>query len=76
MNFSKWSSQSLNQKPFQNAVAKLNVNIIYLCLHQSIPILNQLPRNTLENLNYFLTYIQKIKYTASRAKERYYNCLF
>jgi len=67
----KWSSQSLNEKQFQNAVAKLNVNIIYLCLHQSIPILNQLPRNTLENLNYFLTYIQKIKYTTSRAKERH-----
>ena len=50
-----------NEKQFTNAVAKLNVNIIYLCLNKCIPVINVLPKHTLENLYYFVDYFSKME---------------
>ena len=59
--FSKFCTQSLTDDQFQNAVAKLNTNIIYLSINQHIPVTNLLPKHTLENLNHFLTYFREMR---------------
>nr|AWV66631.1 beclin 1-associated autophagy-related key regulator [Brachionus rotundiformis] len=58
---SKFSNQSMTIDQFQNAIAKLNTNIVYMCIHQHIPISNLLPKQTLENLHHFLDYFQKMR---------------
>lgn len=58
---SKFSSQSLTDDQFQNAVAKLNTNIVYLSINQHIPVTNLLPKHTLENLHHFLTYFREMR---------------
>ncbi len=59
--FSKFCTQSLTDDQFQNAVAKLNTNIVYLSINQHIPVTNLLPKHTLENLNHFLTYFKEMR---------------
>jgi hypothetical protein len=63
LNYSKFCSQTIkqNEKHFTNAVAKLNVNIIYLSLYQHVPVTNLLPKHTLENLYYFVNYINNME---------------
>lgn len=58
---SKFCNQALTIDQFQNAIAKLNTNIVYMCIHQHIPISNLLPKQTLENLHHFLDYFQKMR---------------
>lgn len=60
-NLSKFSTQSLSDDQFQNAVAKLNTNIVYLSINQHIPVTNLLPKHTLENLHHFLTYFREMR---------------
>jgi hypothetical protein len=58
---SKFCTQSLTDDQFQNAVAKLNTNIVYLSINQHIPVTNLLPKHTLENMNHFLTYFREMR---------------
>ena len=58
---SKFYNQPLKEEAFQNAVAKLNTNIVYLSIHQHIPVTNLLPKHTLENLYYFLTHFKELR---------------
>lgn len=57
----KFCNQSLTIDQFQNAIAKLNTNILFLCIQQHIPISNLLPKQTLENIHHFLDYFQKMR---------------
>ncbi|RNA03909.1 Beclin 1-associated autophagy-related key regulator [Brachionus plicatilis] len=57
---SKFCNQSMTIDQFQNAIAKLNTNIVYMCIHQHVPISNLLPKQTLENLYYFMNYFQNL----------------
>ena len=61
--FSKFCSQTLkdNEKQFTNIVAKLNVNIIYLCLFKHVPLYNVQPKQTLENIYYFADHFVKME---------------
>ncbi|CAF0800255.1 unnamed protein product [Brachionus calyciflorus] len=58
---SRFCSKSLTSDQFQNAVAKLNTNILFLSIHQHIPVTNLLPQQTLENLYHFLNYFQEMR---------------
>ena len=51
----------MTDNQFQNSVAKLNTNIVYLSIHQNIQVTNLLPKHTLENLYHFLTYFKEMK---------------
>ena len=66
---SKFCSQSLknDEKQFTNTVAKLNVNIIYLCLFKHVPLTNVLLKHTLENIFYFVDHFVKME---SRLREK------
>jgi hypothetical protein len=57
----KFCTQALKENQFQNAVAKLNTNIVYLSINQHIPVTNLLPKHTLENLHHFLTYFRELR---------------
>ncbi len=61
LSHSKFYAQSLTDNQFQNAVAKLNTNIVYLSINQHIPVNNILPKHTLENLHHFLVNFKEIK---------------
>ncbi len=61
LSHSKFYAQSLTDNQFQNAVAKLNTNIVYLSVNQHIPVNNLLPKHTLENLHHFLINFKEMK---------------
>lgn len=58
---SKFCTQALKENQFQNAVAKLNTNIVFLSIQQNIQVTNLLPKHTLENLCHFLTNFKEMR---------------
>jgi len=58
---SKFCTKALNENQFQNAVAKLNTNIVFLSIQQNIQVTNLLPKHTLENLCHFLTNFKEMR---------------
>jgi hypothetical protein len=69
--YSKFCSQTLkdDEKQFTNTMAKLNVNIIYLCLFKHVPLTNVLPKHTLENI-FFILLIILLKWNRGYEKSR------
>lgn len=61
LNFSKFCTHILKDNQFQNAVAKLNTNIVFLSIQQNIQVTNLLPKHTLENLFHFLTNFKEMR---------------
>lgn len=51
----------LKESQFQNAVAKLNTNIVFLSIQQNIQVTNLLPKHTLENLCHFLVNFKEMR---------------
>lgn len=58
---SKFCTHILKDNQFQNAVAKLNTNIVFLSIQQNIQVTNLLPKHTLENLYHFLTNFKEMR---------------